>query len=256
MTLAFDIPPLVDSPLTRVDPRWKLAALAPAAMMASLLRTPFAGAAALAGALLLVQMTRLPWPWVGRRLAWTTLFLLLFLVWLPLFPDPAGATLDLGPLRLSITGTVRLVAVLLKTLAVVTIFLVLLASAPLYDTLKAAQALHVPPILVQLFLLTFRYIFLLAEEFARLRTALRVRGYRNRADVHSWRTVGQVAGTLLVRGHDRAERVSHAMRCRGFEGTYHSLHDFRTRGRDVAFAALTLMIAAALVAWDVFQAAG
>jgi cobalt/nickel transport system permease protein len=250
MTLAFDIPPPADSALARIDPRWKLAALAPAAIMVALLRTPSAAAVALAGALLLVHLTRLPWDWVGRRLAWTALFLLLFLVWLPFFPEPSGQTLDFGPLRLSITGMQRLVAVLLKTLAVVTIFLVLLASAPLYDTLKAAQALQVPAILVQLFLLTLRYIFLLAEEFARLRTALRVRGYRNRADVHSWRTVGQVAGTLLVRGHDRAERVNHAMRCRGFEGTYHSLHDFRTRPRDVAFALVTLTAAAALIAWD------
>jgi cobalt/nickel transport system permease protein len=250
MTLAFDIPPLADSPLSRIDPRWKLAALVPAAVMVALLRTPPPAAVALAGALLLVYFTRLPWDWVARRLAWTTLFLLLFLVWLPFLPEPSGETLNLGPLRLSITGLERLAAVLLKTLAAVTVFLVILASAPLYDTLKAAQALRVPAILVQLFLLTVRYIFLLAEEFARLRTALRVRGYRNRADVHSWRTVGQVAGTLLVRGHDRAERVNHAMRCRGFDGTYHSLHDFRTRARDLAFAAMTLACAAGLLAWD------
>jgi cobalt/nickel transport system permease protein len=252
MTVAFDIPPLADSPLARIDPRWKLAALVPAALIVALLRTPAVAAVALAGALLLVHLTRLSWDWLGRRLAWTTLFLLLFLVWLPFFPEPSGQTLDLGPVRLSVTGLERLVAVLLKTLAVVTIFLVLLASAPLYDTLKAAQALHVPAILVQLFLLTLRYIFLLAEEFGRLRTALRVRGYRNRADVHSWRTVGQVAGTLLVRGHDRAERVNHAMRCRGFDGTYHSLHDFRTKARDVAFAVITLACAMVLIAWDVW----
>ena len=110
----------------------------PAAIMVALLRTPITATAALCGALLLVHLTRLRWDWVGRRLAWTSLFLLLFLVWLPFFPEPSVQTLDLGPLRLSVTGLERLVAVLLKTLAVVTLFLVLLASAPLYDTLKAA----------------------------------------------------------------------------------------------------------------------
>jgi cobalt/nickel transport system permease protein len=140
--------------------------------------------------------------------------------------------------------------VLLKTLAVVTLLLVLLSTAPIYDTLKAARSLHVPGVLVQLVLLTVRYIFLLADEFVRLRTALRVRGYRNRADLHSWRTVGQVAGTLLVRGQERGERVSQAMRCRGFDGAYHTLHDFRTRWQDVAWACAILAAAGGLYAWD------
>src|SRR5437868_4244073 len=81
--------------------------------------------------------------------------------------------------------------------------------------------------------LTYRYTFLLAEELGRLRIALRVRGYRNRANLHSYRTIGHVAGTLLVRSHERAERVGQAMRCRGFDGRFRSLTAFRTRWPDV-----------------------
>ena len=77
--------------------------------------------------------------------------------------------------------------------------LVVLATAPPDATLKAAHALRVPGLIIQLALLTYRYLFLLADELGRLRTALRVRGYRNRMNRHSYRTVGHVAGTLLVR---------------------------------------------------------
>ena len=44
---------------------------------------------------------------------------------------------------------------------------------------------------------------------------------------------------LLVRGFERAERVGHAMRCRGFDGRFRTLTEFRTRPADVvAFLAL------------------
>ena len=78
---------------------------------------------------------------------------------------------------------------------------------------KAAHALYVPGLLVHLALLSYRYLFVLGDELARLRVALRTRGFRNRADLHSWRTVGAASGTLLVRGHDRgrARRRRHAL---------------------------------------------
>ena len=148
------------------------------------------------------------------------------------------------------------VAVLLalKALAVVTLMLVLLATAPLDATLKAGHALRVPGLLVHLGLLTYRYLFVLASELRRLRVALRVRGYRSRATRHSYRTVGHVAGTLLVRSVERAERVSQAMRCRGFDGHFRSLVSFHTRARDVAAFLLLAGGAVGLLLWDILTA--
>ena len=45
--------------------------------------------------------------------------------------------------------------------------------------------------------------------------------------------MGQAAGTLLVRGYERSERVAQAMRCRGFDGCFRALATFRTRWSDV-----------------------
>jgi len=253
MTLALDVPAIPDSPLARMDPRWKLAAVVPAAILFALVRTLTPAAAALFVALFLATFARLPTLWLLRRLAWTALFVALFLVWLLFLPDPDGQVYHLGWLSISMSGLTRFAVVVLKTLAVVTLVLILLATAPLQDTLKAAQALRMPALFVQLLLLTFRYVFLLAEEFGRLRTALRVRGFRNRADLHSWRTIGLVGGTLLVRGSERAERVSQAMRCRGFDGTFRSLADFHTRTLDVLLWAAMLAAAVGILAWDVWR---
>lgn len=138
----------------------------------------------------------------------------------------------------------------LQALAILTLMLVLLTTAPLTATLKAARALHVPGLLVQLALLSYRYIFVLAGELARLRVAVRVRGFRNRVNRQSYQTVAHMGGTLLVRGYERAERVGHAMRCRGFDGQFRSLDEFRTTIADGVFFLALAGGAVGLWLWD------
>src|SRR5262249_35852675 len=110
-----------------------------------------------------------------------------------------------------------------------------------------------PGTLVHVVLLSYRYLFVLADELDRLRRALRVRGFRARPNRHSYRTVGHVVGTLLVRGVERAGGGAPAMRCRGFNGRFRSLADFRTRAADVGFFISMVVLAVGLVAWDVLS---
>ena len=218
MTLLFTPPPRTASPLGRLDPRWKLAAVALAAVAAAVVHTPAAALAALAGAALLAVLGRLPLRWSLTRVGAAAFVVAVFAV-PPIFFRPEAAATAL--------------VLTCKAAALVTLALVLLATAPLDATLKAAHALHAPGLLVQLTLLSYRYLFLLADELGRLRIALRVRGYRNRANLHSYRTIGAVTGALLVRGWERAERVGQAMRCRGFDGRFRSLSKFHTTAADV-----------------------
>ena len=83
-----------------------------------------------------------------------------------------------------------------------------------------------------------------------MRIALRVRGYRQRATLRSLRVVAFVSGMLLVRGHDRSERVAHALRCRGFDGRLRSLATFRTTPADVVAFAVIGGSAVALLVGD------
>ena len=254
MALILEFPECHDSPLGRVDPRWKLAALVPAAAGVALLRHLEPALAALFGALLLIGMARVPWRWFLSRFGLTALFLGLFFIWLPLLPDKEGTTLTFCEMTISSHGLNLAAIFFVRGLALVTLAMVLVASSPVQETFKAAHGLHVPGLIVHLALLSYRYVFLLTDELGRLRTALRVRGYRNRPSMHCYRTVGQVAGTLLVRGHERAELVGQAMRCRGFDGKFRSLHEFHTTTRDVLVWIAIVSCAAALLIWDFFAA--
>lgn len=253
MTLAFRFPNRLDSPISRMDARWKLACMLPAALIVGCLRSWPTVLAALTGALLLAFLSRLPLRWFLSRVVGTALFLLFFVIWLPLLPMHAEETINVFGLTLSPSGLERAGVILGKGVTIVTLILVLLATSPLPETLKAAHALCVPALVIHLALLTFRYIFLFADEFIRLRIALRVRGFRNRANFHSYRTAAHAAGTLLVRSHERAERVGQAMRCRGFDGEFRSLGEFQTAVWDVIGFALIMTTALAILLVDMMH---
>jgi cobalt/nickel transport system permease protein len=249
MTRVLDLFPQTTSPIHRLDPRWKLAAVLLAVVGTAVLQTLLAAAGALLLALFLVALSRLPARWYLARTAVFGLLIGLFALFLP-FVVPGEESWRIGPLTLSLPGLILALRLLAKATAIFTLMLVLLATAPPQATFKAAHALHVPGLLVQLAMLTVRYTVLFGAELARMRVALRVRGYRNRVARHSYRTIGHVGGTLLVRGYERAERVGQAMRCRGFDGRFRSLTEFRTKTADVAFFVLLVGAAAALAAWD------
>jgi cobalt/nickel transport system permease protein len=251
MTLIIDFFPKADSPIHRLDARWKLAAIVLTVVGTAILQSLPASAGALLVAVALVIISRLPARWYLTRVGTVGVLIGLFALFLPLVVRGSeDETWRLGPLSVSLPGLILALRLLAKATAILTFMLVLLATAPPETTFKAAHALHVPGLLVQLAMLTVRYTFLLGSELARMRVALRVRGYRNQVSRHCYRTIGHVAGTLLVRGYERAQRVGQAMRCRGFDGRFRSLTEFRTTARDVAFFVTLVGTTAGLVAWD------
>jgi cobalt/nickel transport system permease protein len=242
--------PCTQSALGQWDPRWKLAALTIACVVVLLLQDLTAAGIALLGAVALALFGRLPWRWCLARLGLMLMVLAPFLILLPFVQRQSEDAWQLGPLRFSPIGVLAALRLAIKSVSVVLLVLVLLATAPLPTSFKAAQCLHVPGLIVQLANMAYRYVFVLAGELARLRVALRVRGYRNRPTLHCYRTAGHVAGTLLVRGYEQAERVEQAMRCRGFDGRFRSLNEFATRTIDVVAFLFVLLCSSAVLCLD------
>ncbi len=84
----------------------------------------------------------------------------------------------------------------------------------------ALGRLGVPWKLVYLLFFTVRYVDVLNREQHRLRAAMRMRAFRPRNNLHTYRTYGYLVGMILVRSLDRAERIVAAMKCRGFRGRF------------------------------------
>jgi cobalt/nickel transport system permease protein len=250
MTLAFAQTPQTNSFLSRLDPRWKLAACVVAIASIAVLRSVSATVLALCGSLLLALLARLPGRWFLQRIGSVGVLLLLFTIPLPFLLSAEDRGWHVGLLRISQPGIELALTIGAKTLALVTLLMVLQATAPLEVNLQAAHSLHLPGVLVQLGLLSYRYVFVLADELRRLRIAMRVRGFRRRMSRHTYQTAGHLAGTLLVRGYERAERVGQAMRCRGFDGRFRSLTNLATSPKDVMMFLIVTLSATGLAAWD------
>ncbi|MDR2176573.1 MAG: energy-coupling factor transporter transmembrane protein EcfT [Treponema sp.] len=120
--------------------------------------------------------------------------------------------------------------------------------APMSISLIASSmsALRLPEKLVSLFVLTYRYIFLLHEGFATTLTAMRSR-LPEHATLYQWRSLGAVFAATLTRAALRSEKIRIAMSNRGFDGSFPVTVSFRWRLRDTALLAMSAGLLAGLV---------
>ncbi len=95
--------------------------------------------------------------------------------------------------------------------------LLLAAITPASELLPALSRLGVPGPLVTLLAFTFRFSGTLRAQVVAMRRALasRAPGLSSRAEVLLY---GNLAGALVLRAHDRGQRVHAAMLSRGFDG--------------------------------------
>lgn len=237
------------SPIHARDPRVRLVAVTLFSLAAALLRTPQAAALALTCGALLTLLARLDARALLKRLAAVNAFIVFLWLFLP-FSLPGHALWSLGPVTATAEGVRLALLVTLKSNAIVLAFLALASTASAATLGQAMYRLRVPEKLSFLFLFTYRFIQIVGEEYARLRTAARLRGFSPRSDAHTYRTLASLLGMILVRSFERAERVHRAMLLRGFSGRFASLREFTLSRADVIFLFLMLAAAVGIVCGD------
>lgn len=130
-------------------------------------------------------------------------------------------------------GWLTFLILVLKGVLTVTAALLLIATMGIDNLAAALRQLRVPKPLVMQILLTYRYITVLAEELARILRAYALRAPGQRGiQRQAW---GSLAGQLLLRTYDRAQRVYEAMCLRGFTGEYHTGKSQRIKPGDIAY---------------------
>ncbi|GAB4250303.1 MAG: hypothetical protein Kow00122_07800 [Thermoleophilia bacterium] len=123
----------------------------------------------------------------------------------------AGA---LGRLTLSYEGVLSGAELAVIVLAGVSLVFLLGLTTPLPALISGLRWYRTPPILIELGLMMYRYLFLFVEETGRIRDA-----HRLRAPGVPWRRAlggyGAMGAKLMARSYDRAQRVHEAQRLRG-----------------------------------------
>jgi cobalt/nickel transport system permease protein len=147
---------------------------------------------------------------------------------LPLVFSTAGtplASFQVGPWTLTATwpGLERFLSIAVKSWLSVQFAILLTATTRFTELMVAMRAIRVPRLLVVIFGLMWRYLFLLVHEAKRLMTAREARsadGGAKTGGTLAWRAkvTGGMVGNLFIRGYERSERVYQAMLARGYDG--------------------------------------
>ena len=229
----------------RLDPRVRIIVALAFAGLVAISRSMLVPAIGVAVAFGLMVAAKLPPSATAKRLAGINFFLLILLVLLPLTTSGPGI-FRIGPIVYSRDGFLQAVRITLKCNAIAPALTALLSTMEISTLGHALSHLRVPKKLVHLFLFAVRYIDVLHHEYTRLRRAMKSRCFHPRANAHTLRTIGYLAGMLLVKGLDRSERVAAAMKCRGFCGKFYVLTHFSATWRDAAFIAASLALLSAM----------
>ncbi|MGE4553929.1 MAG: cobalt ECF transporter T component CbiQ [Desulfovibrionaceae bacterium] len=236
-----------NSPLHRADARCKLAAAGALAMVLALTGSWRAAALGVVLGLGLTALARLPLRAVLGRLAAVNGFIVF--LWLVVPPTYGGeAAFHLGPVPVSRAGLAVAGLATLKCNAILLCFLSLVATSPVPALGRALQGLGVPRKLGFILLFTYRYLFVIAQEYQRLLRAARLRCFTPRTNLHTYRTYANLFGMTLVRSVNRSRRVAQAMTLRGFDGVFRSLAVDAPGRADAALLAGLLAAAAGLAA--------
>lgn len=246
-----------NSVIHRIDPRIKLV-LAVAFILTNTLLPSGAWPFYILLFALIVSVEVLSDLGVGYVLKRSSLALPFILAALPLiFTVPGNPlfSLSIGPwqIQASLQGLERFISISIKSWLSVQAAIILAASTSFPDLLVAMRALHVPQLLVSVFGLMWRYMFVLVDEASRLLRARSARsGQGDRPGIKpggsiSWRArvTGGMAGSLFLRAFERSDRIYMAMVSRGYDGEVRSLPlaEIQPTQWLVLFAGLAVLVA-------------
>ncbi|UCD87216.1 MAG: cobalt ECF transporter T component CbiQ [Desulfobacterales bacterium] len=230
-----------ESFVQRLDPRVKIVAVLLFSVVVAVSNRFEVLLLGLAVGLCIMLLARVPMRQLVRRLIPVNAFVLFLWIFLP-FTLKGEPFFSIGPLVGSHEGLLYATRISIKSNAIMLVLIALVASTSILTLGHAMHELRVPQKIVHLFFFTYRYIHVIYREYLRSVNAMKVRGFRPRTNVHTYKTFAYLVGMLVVRSSDRAQRVHNAMLCRGFRGKLYSLRQFSMKTADVISLVVMLAI--------------
>jgi len=237
---------LGDSFIHRLDPRVKIVATLVFSVVVAVAGSVEAALAAVVFPVVLVALARISLRKLLVRLAVVNLFTGFLWLFLP-FSVPGEAVWSLGPLEMHKEGLIYASLITLKCNAIMLTVITLLGTSPVFVLVHALSHMGVPDKLVHLFFFCFRYIHVIHQEYHKLLNAMKIRGFKPKTDLHTYRAYSYLVGMLLVKSFDRSQRILAAMLCRGFRGKFYILGHYEMKQHDYLLGAASILFCAMLL---------
>ncbi len=218
--------------IRQLDPRVKLVVVFLFSIVLAVAARPVVLILGFALGLLIMLIARVPVKEILKRLIPVNMLVIFLWFFLP-FTFGGTPLAHIGPLVVTREGVFYAVQISIKSNAIMLMLIALVATTPIFAIGHALNELKIPQKIVHLFLFTYRYIHVIYREYSRMLNSLKIRCFKPKTNLHTYKTFAYMVGMLLVRSFDRAQRVHNAMLCRGFKGNLHSLSRFSFKRKDL-----------------------
>ncbi|VEP13599.1 Cobalt ABC transporter, permease protein CbiQ [Hyella patelloides LEGE 07179] len=169
-------------------------------------------------------LSRLPFGYLISRLRYPGWFILAVVFLLP-FTVGNTTLLQWGWLSLKQEGCQTALLIVVRFFCILTLSLVLFGTAPFLDSIKALRILGLPKVIVDMTLLSYRYLEELGETLNTMQKALQLRGFNHhQLNRRYLQVLASLVGSLFVRSYERSNRIYHAMILRGYGSNYHQIN--------------------------------
>ncbi|UCD05293.1 MAG: cobalt ECF transporter T component CbiQ [candidate division WOR-3 bacterium] len=202
--------------------------------------------AGLIAGIIFVALARLSAKQVFYRLLIVNTFIVMLWLILP-FSYPGTAIFRVGSLVMTEEGIQYALMLTVKCNAIILLNISLLSTCGVFNLVHALDHFRFPNRLIHLLFFIYRYAHVMQHEYYRLRDTLKIRGFKRRTSLHTYRTYGSIIGTLMIRGYERSEQIQKAMVCRGFKGHYWLLDHFSWTRSDLVAAGMMALVAILLI---------
>lgn len=201
-------------------------------------------------------LSKLPLSFLISRLRYPGFFILAVILFLPFV---AGKTviLDWGILTIKQEGCLAVIRIVTRFICILTVSLVLFGTAPFLKTIKSMKLLGLSAIIVDMMLLSYRYLEELGEMLTRMQRAIKLRGFQSRnLSKRNLEVIADLTGTLFVRSYEQSQRVYQAMILRGY-GSNNNGHLLTTKNVKIdkiswIFSGITVIISLFLLLAEIY----
>lgn len=116
----------------------------------------------------------------------------------------------------------------LKAINSISIMFIMFFTQDTNTLFNSLGNMKVPKALISILFLTWRYLFLLIENFAQLNKALKSRLFRPKLNKNIFKVYSSIMGGMIIKSIDTSENVYKAMESRGYKGEL-----YISRGEDI-----------------------
>jgi cobalt/nickel transport system permease protein len=161
-------------------------------------------------------LSRLPFTYLISRLRYPGWFILAVVILLP-FTVGNNILWEWNWLSIKEEGLQTALLIVVRFLCILTLSIVLFGTAPFLQSIKALRSLGLPKAIVDMTLLSYRYLEELGETLNTMQKAIQLRGFKyHQLNRRYLQVIASLVGSLFVRSYERSQRIYQAMILRGY----------------------------------------